>query len=152
MVDKDLIKNIEKLEIREEKYLQREYHYLNKLHNDIIKKNKGAADKIIKRVESYGVKLERIHRRVFEALEALKTEGHKGDVANKLQKIENEINYYREDFENKTSRDTRELEELINLQMWDEVVEYVINNLKQDIKTWLALDKKLIELEEEIIY
>ena len=121
------------------------------LEIDIRKKNKSAADKIVKKINSYGAKLERSHKRVLEALEALKAEEHTGDTANKLDKIESEINFYREDLEKKISRDTKEHNELIKLDMWDDLEKNVIQNLKRDIKGWLALDKKLIELEEKLV-
>ena len=145
------IKRTERIEIKEEKRLIREYNYLNKLKEDIKKKNFTDAHRIAKKLEGYESKLERFHNRVLDSLEILKSEGLTGDAAQKLDEIENDINLFREDIQKGISINDGKIETLINQNNWDELENYVIENLKQDIKTWLALDKKLIKLEEEIV-
>lgn len=145
------LKRTERIEIKEEKRLIREYNYLNKLKEDIKKKNFTDAHRIATKLEGYESKLERFHNRVLDSLDILKSEGLNGDTAQKLDEIENDINLFREDIQKGISINDGTIEALISQNDWDELANYVIENLKQDIKTWLALDKKLIELEEEII-
>lgn len=151
MIKKRDIKKIERLEIKEERELLRESAYLTKLKEDIRKRNKTAAAKIAKKIESYEFRLERSHKRVLEYLKALKAEDLVEDAAKRLDKIEEDINFYREDLLEVASRDDEKLREFAEQEKWDELAENVIKNLKRDIEGWLALDKKLIEFEKKLI-
>ena len=151
MIKNDDLRKTERIEIKEEKRLIREYNYLNRLKEDIKKKNIADAHRIAKKLEGYESKLENIHNRVLDSLKVLKSSDLNEDNAKYLDEIENDINLFLKDIKKGISIDDGKIEALVNQDDWDELTEYIIENLKQDIKTWLDLDKKLIELEKKLV-
>jgi hypothetical protein len=145
------LQRTEEIELKEERRLIKEYNYLNKLKQDILRKDFSDAHRIARKIESYELKLERFHNRVLDSIEILKEENLSKDTAEKLDKIENDIKLFRENLHEEISKKDGKIENLMTQNNWDELANYVIENLKEDIKIWIALDKKLIELEEELV-
>jgi len=151
MNKKNSLKKAEELERREEKRLLKEYAYLEELKHEITQRNRSVANKLANKIRGFESKVERIHTRILETLEAIKAEGLELKDEKKLGQIEEDINTFKDDLKNRVSGYKSELNEYINQERWDELECCIIDNLKQDIKDWLSLDKKLIEFEQEII-
>lgn len=151
MNKKNSLEQAEQLERREERRLLKEYSYLEKLKHEITQRNRFAATKLATKIRGFESKIERIHNRILETLKAVKAEGLERKDEKKLEQIEEDINLFKEDLKKRVSGYKSELNEYINQERWDELECCIIDNLKQDIKDWLSLDKKLIEFEQETI-
>ena len=151
MNKKNSLKKAEHLERREERRLLAEYAYLEKLKHEITQRNRSVSTKLANKIRGFESKIERIHTRILETLKTIKAEGLEQKDEKKLGQIEDEINLFKEDLKKRVSGYKSELNEFINQERWDELECCIIDNLKQDIKDWLSLDKKLIEFEQETI-
>ena len=151
MNKKNSLKKAEQLERREERRLLKEYAYLEKLKHEITQRNRSVATTLATKIRGFESKIERIHNRILETLKAVKADGLERKDEKKLEQIEEDINLFKEDLKKRVSGYKSELNEYINQERWDELECCIIDNLKQDIKDWLSLDKKLIEFEQEAI-
>ena len=151
MANRRNIANLEELEMLEEAELIDEYSYLEALKKLVRQKDKNALDRLERRIELHQARLQRYHKRVLKTIKALKKEGLVGDIAAKLDEIEDEIDFYRTDLLKRISKDHNKFKRYIEEERWDELGESVIENLQNDIQLWLDLDQKLIDLEEKFI-
>lgn len=151
MNKKNSLKKAEQLERREERHLLKEYAYLEKLKHEITQRNRSVATKLANKIRGFESKIERIHNRILETLKAVKAEDLERKDEKKLGQIEEDINLFKEDLKKRVAGYKSELNEYIDQERWDELECCIIDNLKQDIKDWLSLDKKLIEFEQGTI-
>lgn len=151
MVNRRNMVNLEELEMLEEAELIGEYSYLEALKKLVTPKDKTELERLERRIENHQARLERYHKRVLETIKALKKEGLVGDIAIKLDEIEDEIDFYRADLSKRISKDHDKFKRYIEGGRWDELGESVIENLQNDVQIWLELDQKLINLEEKLI-
>lgn len=151
MVNRKNVANLEELEMLEEAELIGEYSYLEVLKKLVRQKDKTALDRLERRIELHQERLERYHKRVLETIKALKKEGLVGDIAVKLDEIEDEIDFYRTDLSKRISKDHDKFKKYIEEERWNELGQSVIENLQNDIQLWLDLDQKLITLEKKLI-
>lgn len=151
MIKRKDIVNLEELEMLEEAELIDEYSYMDKLKELVGQKDKAALDRLERRIESHESRLERYHKRVLETIKALKKEKFTRDIAIVLEEIENEIDFYKEDLSKRISNGHMKFKRYVEEERWDELGENIIEELQKDIQIWLALDQKLIGLEEKLI-
>lgn len=143
------IKKAIRLEKKEERWLLREYSYLDDLKGYVEKKDKEASERIAMRMGRYEYRLERVHKRVLEGLESLKTD--MSEFAKEIEPLEKKINVFRADLVKEISRFVGEINDLIKKEQWDELSNRVIRQLEKDIRGWEILDNKIIAFEQNLL-
>lgn len=149
--DSKRMRKIRQLEAREERELQRENALVNKLKEYVRSRNAKATERIATRIQRYEMRLERTHRRVLRNLEDLKSDDLDHRTLESIQRIEDDIGFYLEDINDMASRDEERIVELVDEESWEELEQFVIENLKRDIRRLLEIDKALLEVEDHLL-
>jgi hypothetical protein len=146
-IKKKKLKKAAHLVKAEEKWLIKEYYFLEKLKVNVKKKNHKAGEKLAHRMAVYEPRLEKAHKRVLNILEYL--ENMQPELYEQVNKIEVDIEIFRADVIKELSRFKGKLTRLFNKKDWEKLVNEVIIRLERDIRGWDVLDKKMSKLLEK---